>query len=90
MGKGSKFRNEQRGLRPPLSLLDKFVYYVAIILSFVLSLVVVFLFSDIWSYIAFRDAFAIAYQNRASFLFILPILLYMEMGLINQKMEQRC
>ena len=83
MGKGSKFRNEQRGLRPPLSLLDKFVYYVAIILSFVLSLIVVFLFSDIWSYIAFRDTSVIAYQNRTSFLLILPILLYIEMsGLI--------
>jgi hypothetical protein len=80
VGKRSKTRNEQRGCRPPLSLLDKFVYYVAIILSFVLSLIVVFLIRDIWSYIAFRDAFVIAYQNRASFLFILPILLYMEMS----------
>lgn len=69
-----------RSCRPPLSLLDKSIYWLGVFLSFILSLLFVFCFEDITALIAFRDSTVVAYSSHASFLFVLPALLYVEIS----------
>lgn len=78
MSKKSKKKNRSR--RPPLSLLDKSIYWLGLILSFILSLLFVYCFEDITGVIAFRDSAIVAYNSHASFLFVMPLLLYVEIS----------
>lgn len=78
MGKKSKKKNRNR--RPPLSFLDKCIYWFMLLLSFVFSLLLIFCFEDITTVIAFRNSSVVAYNNHASFLFVTPLLLYIEIS----------
>lgn len=78
MGKKSKKKNRNR--RPPLSFLDKCIYWFILLLSFVFSLLLIFCFEDITTVIAFRNSSVVAYNNHASFLFVTPLLLYIEIS----------
>lgn len=78
MSKKSKKKNRSR--RPPLSFLDKGIYWVGLILSFILSLLFVFCFKDITGVIAFQDSSVVAYNSHASFLFVMPLPLYVEVS----------
>ena len=78
MSKKSKKKNRSR--RPPLSLLDKSIYWLGLILSFIFSLLFVYCFEDITGVIAFRDSAVVAYNSHASFLFVMPLLLYVEIS----------
>lgn len=73
-----KSKKENRSFRPPLSLLDKSIYWIGLILSFVFSLLFAYCFEDITGVIAFRDSAVVAYKSHASFLFVMPLLLYIE------------
>lgn len=77
--KKSKRKNIHR--RPPLSLLDKAIYWGAIFLSFFALLFSVYALDTIRTLIAFCDAATIAHVERASSLFILLPLLYVELSL---------
>ena len=78
MSKKSKKKN--RGRRPPLSLLDKSIYWLILLLSFIFSLLFVFCFEDITTAIAFQNTKVVAYNSHASFLFVMPLLLYVEIS----------
>lgn len=78
MSKKSKKKN--RSCRPPLSLLDKSIYWLGLLLSVIFALLFVFCFEDITNAIAFRDSLVVAYNSHASFLFVMPLLLYVEIS----------
>lgn len=80
MSRKSKHKRQRRNLRPPLSLLDKTIYCVGFFLSFILSLLSAFCFDDITGAIAFHDSSVVAYRLHASFLFVLPVLSYVEIS----------
>lgn len=76
----SKKGKLKRHLRPPLTFLDKSIYFSCIVISFLLSLLLTFCFDDILNLIAFSNNNAIAYRSNASMLFALPFLLYLEIS----------
>ncbi len=78
MSKKSKKKN--RNCRPQLSFLDKSIYWVGIILSFILSLLLIYCFEDVTGVIAFQDSTVVAYNSHASYLFVMPLLLYVEVS----------
>lgn len=80
MGRKKQKKNTNR--RPPLSLLDKCIYYLALILSFIAALMIVFRLEDLQELIAFHDPTVIANNVHASFLFILPLSVFLEMSAI--------
>lgn len=80
MSRKSKHKNQIRSRRPPLSLLDKSIYWLGLFLPYILSLLFAFCFEDITAVIAFRDPSVVAYNSHASFLFVLPVLLYAEIS----------
>lgn len=79
MMKKSKRKNIHR--RPPLSLLDKAIYWVAFFLSFFALLFSVYALDTIRTLIAFRDAATIAHVERASSFLALFLLIYIEISL---------
>ena len=78
MSKKSKKKNRNR--RPPLSLLDKSIYWLILLLSVIFSLLFVFCFEDITTAIAFQNTEVVAYNSHASFLLVMPLLLYVEIS----------
>ena len=78
MSKKSKLK---RHLRPPLTFLDKSIYFSCIVISFLLSLLLVFCLDDILNLIAFSNNNAIAYRSNSSMLFALPFLIYLEISI---------
>lgn len=78
MGKKPKKKNRSR--RPPLSFLDKSIYWLGLILSFFFSLLFAFCFEDITGVIAFHDPSVVAYNLHATFLFVIPLLMYIEIS----------
>lgn len=75
-----KAKKKNRSCRPPLSLLDKSIYWLGLLLSVIFALLFVFCFEDITNAIAFRDSLVVAYNSHASFLFVMPLLLYVEIS----------
>lgn len=75
-----KSKKGNRSRRPPLSLLDKSIYWLGLLLSFLLSLLFGYCFEDITGIIAFQDSSVVAYKSHASFLFVMPVLLYVEIS----------
>ena len=82
MGKKTKRKNNTRLLRPPLTFLDKSIYFLCIILSFLVTLLSVYCFGDIQDMIAFSKAEAIAYRSHASSLFVVPFIMFFEISAI--------
>lgn len=58
--------------------MDKSIYWLGIFLSFFLSLFLAFGFEDITGLFAFHDPSVVAYNRHATYLFVLPLLLYIE------------
>lgn len=73
-------KKKSRSCRPPLSLLDKSIYWLGLLLSFIFVLLFLFCFEDITNAIAFRDSLVVAYNSHASFLLFMPLLLYIEIS----------
>lgn len=77
MGKKYK-RKKNKTQRPPLTLLDKSIYWIGFFLSFLFSLLLIYCFEDITNMIAFRDPAVVAFNSHLSFLFAAPVVLYFE------------
>ena len=80
MGKKTKRRDNKRHLRPPLTFLDKSIYFLCIVFSFVGALLLVYCFDDICNMIAFSKAETVAYSSDASYLFVVPFILFLEIS----------
>lgn len=80
MGKKPKQKDNKRHLRPPLTFLDKSIYFLCIIFSFFCALLLAFCFDDIQNMIAFSKAETIAYRSNASFLFVVPFIMFLEVS----------
>ena len=80
MGRKKQKKNTDR--RPPLSLIDKCIYYLAILVSFIGSLMIAFQLEHLQEAIAFIDPTVIANNVHASFLFALPFLIYVELSTV--------
>jgi len=78
MGKKTKRKDNKPHLRPPLTFLDKSIYFLGIIFSFLGTLLLVFCFSDVQNMIAFNKPGTVAYTSNASTLFIFPLVLFLE------------
>ena len=80
MSKKTKRKDNKRHLRPPLTFLDKSIYFFCIIVSFLGALLLAFCFDDIQNMIAFSKAETIAYRSNASFLFVVPFVMFLEIS----------
>ena len=80
MGRKKQKKNTSR--RPPLSLIDKCIYYLAILVSFIGSIMIAFQLEHLQEAIAFIDPTVIANNVHASFLFVLPFVIYVELSTI--------
>ena len=80
MGKNSKQKYNKRQLCPPLTFLDKCIYFLCIIISSASMLLLVYCFGEINNAIAFGKANTIAYSSNASLLFALPFVLFLELS----------
>ena len=78
MGKKTKRKKNKRHLPPPLTFLDKSIYFLCIFFSFLGALLLAFCFDDIQNMIAFSKAETIAYRGNASFLFAFPFVMFFE------------
>lgn len=76
MGRKSKNRKQMKSRRPPLSRLDKSIYWLGFFLSVIAAIFFGFCLKNIADAVAFRDSSVAAYKRHASFLFVLPVLLY--------------
>ncbi len=81
MGKKTKRKDNKRHLRPPLTFLDKSIYFLCIFFSFLGALLLVCCFNDICDVIAFNKAETIAYRSNA-FLFFIPFMLFLEISVL--------
>lgn len=75
MGKQRKAR--RRSLRPPLSLLDKSIYWTGFLVSLVFAGALYIFIFRLLDIIAFRDPSVIAYKSHGTHLFTIPFLLYL-------------
>lgn len=83
MSRRFKHRKKKHGLRPPLSFLDKCIYVLGLFLSLLATLAFIFGSLALTDYIAFQDEAVVASFSHASFLLVLPFLLYLEItGLV--------
>ena len=82
MGKKTKRKDNKRHLRPPLSFLDKSIYFLCIVVSFLGTMLLLICFDDIQNIIAFSKAETIAYKSSASSLFVLPFMTFLEISAI--------
>ncbi len=72
----AKKRKKKRERIPPLSLLDKGIYWCGTILVFLVAFFAVFIFEETTDAIAFRDVAVVAYNNDMNGFFVAPALLY--------------
>lgn len=73
-------RKHKRNICPPLTFLDKAIYFILMVISFLLVLLVFFCIDDLQNLIAFSDGNAVAYKSNASTLFAVPFLFYFEIS----------
>ena len=78
VGKKTKRKNNRSHLRPPLTFLDKSIYFLCIVFSFLGALSLVIFFDDIQDMIAFDKPQTVAYRTGAGYLFALPFMLFLE------------
>ena len=69
-------------MRPPLSLLDKSIYFFGFLLSFVVTLLLVFAIQDARDTIAFQDEAVVAHSDHPSFLLAGLFIFYCEISAI--------
>lgn len=67
---------------PPLSVLDKCLYWTALILTLLGSVIILSCFESIQQLIAFADPTVIADVESASFLFVLPLLFFIDVSAV--------
>jgi len=79
--KKPKSKQKSQHRRPPLSLLDKILYWSAFFLSLPALLVTEFLFEDLRLLIAFHDLSVTARADHAGNLLSMPLFFYAEMSL---------
>ncbi len=82
MGKKSSRSSKTKHLRPPLSVLDKSIYIFGLLLSFVVTLLLVFAIQDARDAIAFQDEAVVARTNHPSSLFAGLFMFYFEISAI--------
>lgn len=80
MGKKKKKRKKNKSQRPPLSLLDKAVYCFLFLLILILGFALAYIAEGITDGIAFRDTEVVAYSYHMTFLFMLPVVLYIPLS----------
>ncbi len=80
MGKKAKRKNNKQHLRPPLTFLDKSIYFLCIVFSVLSAFALVYCFDDIKNLIAFNKPSTVAYTSSASFLFVFPFMLFLEIS----------
>ena len=80
MGKKTKRKDNKRHLRPPLTFLDKSIYFLCIVFFFLGALLLAVCFDDIQNMIAFNMPGTVAYRSNASFLFALPFMMFLEIS----------
>lgn len=78
--KRQNHKDNKRHLRPPLTFLDKSIYFLCIVFSYLAALLLVFCFDDIQNMIAFNKPETVAYRNNASCLFALPFMMFLEIS----------
>ena len=69
-----KVKNKTRN--PPLSALDKFIYFLGLAFSLVLVSLFIILLLQIKDYIAFSNEFIVAYSSKASLFWAFPFLIF--------------
>lgn len=74
MGKGTKRKAKKRNLRPPLTFLDKSIYFFGIILSCAVSVLLAMCFEYVKDTIAYSRPETIAFIGNASYWFALPVI----------------
>lgn len=75
-----KHKKKNAARKPPLSFIDKFIYYLLIVGSFIASLLCVFLWDDLRDVIAFQDNSVIAYHEHSSALLFILLMGYLEIS----------
>ncbi len=75
-----KHKKKNAVLKSSFSSKDKFIYYLLIALTFIASLLLVYLWDDIRNAIAFLDPSVIAYHEHSSALLSIPLVGYLEMS----------
>ena len=80
MGKKSKQKKNKRNSCPPLTFLDKSIYFLCIIFSFIGALLLFYCLEDIQKVIAFNKPETVAYKSSAGTLFALPFILFLEIS----------
>lgn len=73
---------KHKPFKPPLSFLDKCVYCFAFVMAFIVTLLFIFGCDYFRGLIAFSDPSTLAYTPHASFLFLVPFVLYFEISSI--------
>ena len=72
-----KKRKKKSGSNPPLTLLDKFIYWVLFLVFSISSLCLVFFVTYLQRKITFSSPSAVAFESNGSFLFTLPLILHL-------------
>ena len=80
--KGNKDKKKNTSRIPPLSFIDKLIYYCLIILSAVCSFLFVLFWDDIRSLIAFKDPEVVAYRGHTSSLLFIPLVGFLLLSII--------
>lgn len=80
MSKKTKRKDNKWHLRPPLTFLDKSIYFLGIIFSFLCTLLLAICFDDIRTMIAFNQPETVAYRSNANSLFSLPFTMFLEIS----------
>ena len=80
MGKKTKRKDNKRHLRPPLTFLDKSIYFLCIVFSYLGALLFASCFDDIRNMIAFNMPGTVAYRSNASFLFAVLFMMFLEIS----------
>ena len=75
-----KQKKKNSARKPPLSFIDKFIYYLLIVGSFIVSLLCVYLWGDLRDVIAFQDNSVIAYHEHSSALLFVLLVGYLEIS----------
>ncbi len=75
----TKRQKNRAHLAPPLTFLDKLIYFSLIILTFLTVVGAIFFIEDIQRIIAFNTPSTLAYKASSSLVFALPFLFYLEL-----------
>lgn len=80
MSSKSKRKENKKHLCPPLTFLDKSIYFLCLVFSFLVALLLVYGFDSVRNVIAFNKLNTVAYRGNASFLLAIPFVVYLEIS----------